>query len=79
MSTRTHLLDKITVSGLPLGEATIYEKSGARVSAKQVAEFCWGVSTFALFLLLGPFSAIATLFGIASLAKQAKGAEPEAL
>ncbi len=78
MSTRTELLDKISMNGLQYPQATLSARR-ARISIKQVGEACWGVATFALFLLLGPFSAIATLFGLASLARQQQGAGPESL
>jgi len=77
MTTITHFLDKINLSGLGVDEAT--GKVAARVSCQRVSEACWGVATFALFLLLGPFSAIAAICGLFSLAKQGEGAEPEAM
>jgi hypothetical protein len=38
-----------------------------RVHLAQIAESFWFCLTFALFLLLGPFSAIAVLLGLGSL------------
>lgn len=77
MTTITQFLDKINLSGLGADEAT--GTAAARGSFRQFSEACWGVATFALFLLLGPFSAIAAICGLFSLAKQGGGAEPEAI
>lgn len=77
MTTITQFLDKINFSGLGADEAT--GSVSARVSFRQISEACWGIATFALFLLLGPFSAIAAICGVVSLAKQGGGVEPEAL
>ncbi len=77
MTTITQFLDKINLSGLGADEVT--GSVSARVSLQQISEACWGIATFALFLLLGPFSAIAAICGVVSLAKQENGAEPEAL
>ena len=50
-----------------------------RISVAQISEACWGVATFALFLALGPFSAIAVVFGLGSLARGQEGRmEPHA-
>jgi len=77
MTTITQFLDKINLSGLSADETT--GSVSARVSFQQVSEACWGVATFVLFLLLGPFSAIAAICSVISLAKQGNGAEPEAM
>ena len=77
MTTITQFLDKINLSGLGADEAT--GSVSARVSFRQISETCWGIVTFALFLLLGPFSAIAAICSVVSLAKQGNGAEPESL
>ena len=77
MTTITQFLDKINLSGLGAEEAR--EGAAAKVSFQQISEACWGVATFALFLLLGPFSAIAAICSVISLAKQGNGVEPEAM
>lgn len=77
MTTITQFLDKINLSGLGADEAA--GSVPARVSFRQVSEALWGIATFALFLLLGPFSAIAAVCGVVSLAKQGNGVEPEAM
>ncbi len=48
----------------------------------QIGESCWFCLTLALFLLMGPFSVIAVLMGLRSLASeenQAKMTEPARL
>jgi hypothetical protein len=77
MTTITQFLDKINLSGLGADEAA--GSVPVRVSFRQVSEALWGIATFALFLLLGPFSAIAAIFSVISLAKQGNGVEPEAM
>ena len=77
MTTITQFLDKINIGALGVDEAT--GNVPARVSFRQVSEVCWGIVTFALFLLLGPFSAIAAICSVVSLAKQGSGTEPEAM
>ncbi|MFA7346641.1 MAG: hypothetical protein WCZ86_02660 [Desulfurivibrionaceae bacterium] len=77
MTTITQFLDKINLSGLGADEAV--GSVPARVSFRQVSEALWGIATFALFLLLGPFSAIAAVCSVVSLAKQGNGVEPEAM
>ena len=77
MTTITQFLDKINLGVLGADEATV--RVPARISFQQVSEACWGIATFVLFLLLGPFSAIAAIWSVISLAKQGNGAEPEAM
>lgn len=77
MTTITQFLDKINLGSLGADEAA--GGVPARVSFRQVSEACWGIVTFALFLLLGPFSAIAAICSVVSLAKQGSGVEPEAM
>ena len=77
MTTITQFLGKINSGVLGVGEAK--GSVGAKVSFRQISEALWGIATFALFLLLGPFSAIAAICGVVSLAKQGTGAEPEAI
>ena len=77
MTTITQFLDKINGAALGADETTGNIKAG--LSFQQISETCWGIATFALFLLLGPFSAIAAICGVVSLAKQGNGAEPESL
>ncbi len=77
MTTITQFLDKINIGAVGVNEAT--GSIPARVSFQQVSEACWGIATFALFLLLGPFSAIAAVCSVISLAKQGNGAEPEGM
>ena len=77
MTTITQFLDKINLSGLGADETR--GSLPTRVSFQQVSEACWGIATFALFLILGPFSAIAAICSVVSLAKQGNGAEPEAM
>ena len=75
MTTITQFLDKLNI-----GTMGVDEKTGvlsARVSFRQISEVLWGITAFFLFLLLGPFSAIAAIFGVISLAKQGNGVEPE--
>lgn len=77
MTTITQFLDKINIGALGVDETT--GSVPARISLRQVSEACWGIATFALFLLLGPFSAIAAICSVISLAKQGNGPEPEAM
>ena len=77
MTTITQFLDKINISAFGADETTGNVQT--RVSFQQISETCWGIATFALFLLLGPFSAIAAICSVVSLAKQGAGAEPESL
>jgi hypothetical protein len=77
MTTITQFLDKINLGALGADETTA--RVPARISFRQVSEACWGIATFALFLLLGPFSAIAAICSVISLAKQGNGVEPEAM
>ncbi|MFA6284366.1 MAG: hypothetical protein WCT30_10790 [Desulfurivibrionaceae bacterium] len=77
MTTITQFLDKINIGALGVDETS--GSVPARVSLRKVSEACWGIATFALFLLLGPFSAIAAICSVISLAKQGNGAEPEAM
>lgn len=76
MSTFTHLLDKI--SFMPSeSQAVAVVRPNVKLDMKKIGEAAWGISTFALFLLLGPFSAIAVVFGVASMAKQVDSPEPK--
>ena len=77
MTTITQFLGKINLGTFGADEATA--SVPARISFRQVSEACWGIATFALFLLLGPFSAIAAIWSVISLAKQGNGVEPEAM
>ena len=77
MTTITQFLDKINMGAVSVDEAA--GSVPVRVSFKQISEAFWGVVTFALFLLLGPFSAIAAICSVISLARQGTGAEPEAM
>ena len=77
MTTITQFLDKINIGTVGANEAA--GNVSTKVSFQQISEACWGVVTFALFLLLGPFSAIAAICSVVSLAKQGNGAEPEAM
>lgn len=77
MTTITQFLDKINIGSVGVSEAA--GSVPVRVSFQQISEALWGVATFALFLLLGPFSAIAAICSVISLAKQGNGAEPEAM
>ncbi len=77
MTTITQFLDKISIGTVGVGEAA--GSDPVKVSFQQVSEGFWGVVTFALFLLLGPFSAIAAICSVISLAKQGNGVEPEAM
>ena len=77
MTTITQFLDKINIGVLGVDEAA--GSVSARVSFQQIGEAFWGIAAFALFLLLGPFSAIAAICSVVSLAKQGNGAEPEAM
>lgn len=77
MTTITQFLDKINIGALGVDEKTGIVP--ARISFSQVSEVFWGIAAFFLFLLLGPFSAIAAIFSVVSLAKQGNGAEPESM
>lgn len=77
MTTITQFLDKINIGVVGVDEAV--KRVPARVSFRKISEVFWGVTTFVLFLLLGPFSAIAAICSVVSLAKQGNGAEPEAM
>jgi len=77
MTTITQFLDKINMGSVGVSEAA--GSVTTKVSFQQVSEAFWGVATFALFLLLGPFSVIAAICSVISLAKQANGPEPEAM
>ncbi|MBU4176984.1 MAG: hypothetical protein ACYC0O_09990 [Desulfurivibrionaceae bacterium] len=76
MTTITQFLDKISLGGLGAEEAM--GSVSARDSFRRISEALWGIATFALFLLLGPFSAIAAICSVVSLARQGNGVEPEA-
>ncbi|MFA6464280.1 MAG: hypothetical protein WC256_13700 [Desulfurivibrionaceae bacterium] len=78
MTTITQFLDRFNFGGLSADEAT-GSVVPVRVSFQQISETFWGVATFVLFLLLGPFSAIAAICSVISLAKQGNGVEPEAM
>lgn len=77
MSVLTQLWDK---GGHHLAAQSIPTKSRrARLTMAQISEACWGIITFALFLALGPFSAIAVVFSLGSLARGQEGRmEPHA-
>lgn len=77
MTTITQFLDKMNIGACSVDQAT--GRIPATVSFRQVSEALWGIATFALFLLLGPFSAIAAICSVFSLAKQGNGAEPEVI
>ena len=77
MTTITQFLDKIHIGAVGVEERK--KSVPARVSFRQISEVFWGIATFVLFLLLGPFSAIAAICSVVSLAKQGNGAEPEAM
>lgn len=50
-----------------------------KLTLAQISEACWGILTFALFLALGPFSAIAVVFSLGSLVRGQEGKmEPQA-
>ena len=76
MTTITQFLDKISLGGLSADEAT--GSVSVRDSFRRISEALWGIAAFALFLLLGPFSAIAAICSVVSLARQGNGVEPEA-
>ena len=76
MTTITQFLDKISLGGFGADETT--GSVSARDSFRRISEVFWGIATFALFLLLGPFSAIAAICSVVSLARQGNGVEPEA-
>lgn len=77
MSVLTQLWDK---GGHHLTVHTIPTKTRrSRLTLAQISEACWGVVTFALFLALGPFSAIAVVFSLGSLVRGQEGKmEPHA-
>lgn len=70
MSVLTQFFDK---SDHRLTAGTIRTKSRSRITLAQISEACWGVTTFALFLALGPFSAIAVIFSLGSLVRGQEG------
>lgn len=76
MTTITQFLGKISLGGLSANEAT--GTVPARDSYRRISEAFWGLAAFALFLLLGPFSAIAAICSVASLSREGSGVEPEA-
>lgn len=73
MSTASHILNKPHIShGSP------EPASGATSRAWLCTETLWVAFTFMLFIVLGPFAAIAVVPAIMSLASQQKdGPEPE--
>jgi len=77
MTTITQFLDKINIGVLGVEETE--GNVSAKVSFRKISEAVWGVATFALFLVLGPFSVIAAICSVVSLAKQGNGVEPEAM
>lgn len=77
MTTITQFLDKINIGVLGVEETE--GNVSAKVSFQKISEAVWGVATFALFLVLGPFSVIAAICSVVSLAKQGNGVEPEAM
>lgn len=65
---------------LAVHAATPAKTRRARITLAQISEACWGVATFALFLALGPFSAIAVVFSLGSLVRGQEGKmEPRAV
>ncbi len=58
----------------PYRKATVQKKT----ESSSISEALWFTTTLALFLALGPFSAIATFFALFSLASSNEGAEPMA-
>ncbi len=72
MTTLTQFLGKIHHPQMS------YE-SQSKIDLKRIGEIGWGVSTFLLFLALGPFSAIAAVCGVMSLSKNVQHREPEAI
>lgn len=77
MGVLLHKFDK--GSFLHLGSKEIAEKKASVISGRNIAEIGWGACTFILFLMLGPFSAIAAMGGLASLAKDANQVYPESI
>lgn len=74
MSALSQLLTK---NNQLVGRAVI-EKAGSRVSFKKIIEGFWCGTSLLLFLALGPFAAIATVLGVASLVSgQKEKIEPE--
>ncbi|MEW6594174.1 MAG: hypothetical protein AB1413_04800 [Thermodesulfobacteriota bacterium] len=68
MSVLTQLWDKGS-HHLAVPSAPTMIRRPRRVTMAQIGEVCWGITTFALFLALGPFSAIAVIFGLGSLVR----------
>ena len=77
MSTLTHLLDKFHHP--QLDNKAQAQSSRSKISMKRIGELGWGITTFLLFLALGPFSAVAAVCGVMSLAKNGEFREPEAV
>lgn len=65
-----------------IGSMGVDEAAGcvsAKITLQKISEAFWGILSFALFLLLGPFSIIAAICSVVSMAKQCNGVEPEAM
>ncbi len=76
MSTLAQLLGK----GHHLSGRPVSEKTASRISIKKIGEGLWCVTSFLLFLALGPFAVIAAIMGVASLVSgQAEKMEPESI
>ena len=77
MSALTQLWDK--GSHQLAAHATPTKSRRNRLTLAQISEAAWGMVTFALFLALGPFSAIAVVFSLGSLVRGQEGKmEPHA-
>ena len=70
MSVLTQLFDK---SEHQLTVNAIRTRTRSRVTLAKISEVCWGMTTFLLFLALGPFSAIAVVFSLGSLTRGQEG------
>lgn len=75
MSAITQLIDKFSPQFLEIKHSG--SKARSKVSLTKVVEAGWGMMTFLLFLALGPFSAIAVVFSVASLVPKGEHLEPE--
>lgn len=72
MSTLTLLAQKINLYLKDNSKDNSQEKDSEAFS---FSEAFWFTTTFLLFLLLGPFSIVATVFGVASLVKDNDGVD----
>ena len=73
-------LSQLLTKGQQLVGQPTSEKTASKISLKKIGEAFWCGTSLVLFLVLGPFAAVAALMGVASLVSgQAGKMEPESI